>query len=992
LKGNAVRYLIRLLPFVLLVVLFVSVDSALAVVTCAEYDFTVSDGGFDVSVTQNDLGVYTPTVGFTSTLENISNRQYIEIVGPYEEIGPVINIYFEYTTNVNTGYDHHYNPGPTQIDSDVLFCGGACTLDLTVDSVTADTWIFRFWGPNDASGSIALTYIRFDCEGEPPEAWIRPFSLDDEDAEWEIWDYNLVMTIDSDYFGEMAVPFDADDIIDYAYGIGFPHLGVPADPQYFNHLLTPPLSTVIASSNDIGDSVLAATGGTVASITKLTENNCADLLIPINPNTSLCQFKIPPAIGETPTPTQEFLYDIDLTNSYIVMIDIGELGSTGQPLFLEYIVDNPRVQVGDTILAGCILGESIELLAVSVMTITSHGSGLSVGLSYPFGVSASISENSGETYVSQPTSKGVTFVTLKEEIFPTVFVPEYLLGNLTIYSTPLEACNVDPAYRSCAGDPQLRHPEDWQVSNNEVQWLNPGAILFPVARISMQLELVETNAYSLNVEAETLGDDGANPEITIQLGSEVASSTITVGIGIPQFFFIAADIREPDIGTFYTVAIHNTGDVPIRINAACVTEGDPTLAPNTCYFFNPSFDLGGSGWTASGGVGFNSEFGIARLDTGETIAQFVHLFPEDEVTPHLYRFTVETGLWTEPSYVIDEADETSTVELDFDWPDGTGFVGMEDVADGATAVTFRKYALGHNAVTFEAYLNVTTETQGDLVIEPTITTADTEVLGLTIRSMCIYGPYPNQLPEQGYNPPFRESCTRVTAPDSELLSEWISYHWKNLDNFFQCQLMALLNRMYKLAVDTYRLIGWLGRWTHSLITYDTNWFSNQFLPWLNGHFRNMTGGTIVTIEGGGASFWDVLLALINQVLSPIINLIVGLVNMAASLVLTIVTAVISLVVNVITMILSLFGLLIALLSSIITSYHVATPATIPGAPNCTDPQSSGFCVANWILENTIFSGPGAAIIPVVIAIGSILFILWAISTIKQAVTEAVQVS
>jgi hypothetical protein len=258
--------------------------------------------------------------------------------------------------------------------------------------------------------------------------------------------------------------------------------------------------------------------------------------------------------------------------------------------------------------------------------------------------------------------------------------------------------------------------------------------------------------------------------------------------------------------------------------------------------------------------------------------------------------------------------------------------------------------------------------------------------------MCIYGPYPNQLPEQGYNPPFRESCTRVTQPDGELLSEWISYHWQNLNNFFQCQLMALLNRMYKLAVDTYRLIGWLGRWTHSLVTYGFNWFATQLLPWLNGHFRNMSGGTIVTTDGGGASFWDVLLALINQILSPIINLIVGLVNQAASLVLTVVTAIIALVISVITTILSLFGLLIALLSSIITSYHNATPAVIPGAPDCSNPQSSGFCIANWVLENTIFSGPGAAIIPVIIAIGSILFILWAITTIKQAVVEAVQVS
>lgn len=994
LKGIAVRYFIRLLPIVLLVVLFTSAVPQVLAEQCLFYNFTADDYDF----VTDTAGQYEEGIGFTSSYFAPFDRQVIGIFRPggWEIEGFTVTTItgffghslsstaifqvYSFVGEPNPGTQYEFNDiNPNVSDSEIVLWG---------DVFVAVT--FYVTGPIGGAGSNIISGLEVCYEGEVEDQWIRPFSLDDEDPAWNLWDYNLVASIDTDYFGDLPNPFDADDIVTAAYD-GPIQIGQPAFPRYFNHLLTPYRDTVIAASNEIGDFVLAAKGGTVSSITKLTEGNCADLLIPINPNTSLCQFKIPPAIGEVPTPDQEFLYDIDLTNSYIVMLDIGELGSTGQPLFLEYIVDNPRVQVGDTILAGCILGKSIQLIATPVLTITSHGVGMSAGLSFPAGIQADISENSVETYVSQPTEKGITFVTLKEEIFPTVFVTEYLFDKLTIYSNPLEACNIDPAYRSCAGDPQLRNPEDWQVSGNEVQWLNPGAILFPNARIDMQLELVETNAYSFNVEAQTLGDDGANPEITLQLGSEVTTSTITVGVGVPQQFLIPATIREPDVGDFYTVAIHNSGDVPIKINAACVTEGDPSLAPNACYFFNPSFDLGASGWTAGGGVSFNSEFGVARVPSGETIAQFVHLFP-DETAPHLYRFTVETGLWTEPSYVIGENDETSTVEIEFDWPEGIGFVNLEDVADGVEAVTFRKYALRQNSITFETYLSVAAETQGILVVQPTITTADTEVLGLTLRSMCIYGPYPNQLPDQGSNPPFIESCTRVAKPDNELLSSWISYQWASLNNFFQCQLMALLNRMYKLAVDTYRLIGWLGRWTQSLITYGFTWFANQMLPWLNGHFRNMSGGTIVTTEGGGASFWDVLLALINQILSPIINLIVGLVNMAASLVLTIVTAIVSLVVSVITTILSLFGLLIALLTSVISSYQNATPAVIPGAPNCTDPQSSGFCIANWVLENTIFSGPGAAIIPVIIAIGSILFLLWAISTIKQAVTEAVQVS
>jgi hypothetical protein len=78
-----------------------------------------------------------------------------------------------------------------------------------------------------------------------------------------------------------------------------------------------------------------------------------------------------------------------------------------------------------------------------------------------------------------------------------------------------------------------------------------------------------------------------------------------------------------------------------------------------------------------------------------------------------------------------------------------------------------------------------------------------------------------------------------------------------------------------------------------------------------------------------------------------------------------------------------------LIASILTLWNDTEPAALPFVPTCsTNPQSSGMCVAFWMMEHTIFSGTGAVFIPLIISFGSLLGLLWAARKLRNAINMA----
>jgi hypothetical protein len=208
--------------------------------------------------------------------------------------------------------------------------------------------------------------------------------------------------------------------------------------------------------------------------------------------------------------------------------------------------------------------------------------------------------------------------------------------------------------------------------------------------------------------------------------------------------------------------------------------------------------------------------------------------------------------------------------------------------------------------------------------------------------------------------------------------------------------MVLLNKMYTLGKQEYLLAGWNIRYSQSQLKLWSSWLGKQFFPWLDGQFRNIAIGQVTTVyqTGGGqcSDLFCVLQTLINGLVTPlnsIVNTILAILGGIAGLFLSIISGLIALMIAYVTELLRLLQLGQQLLATLLAAYNNSTPVAIPGLPSCSlDPRSSAFCMGIWVLDNTIFSGTGAAIIPMLTGILSIHLLIWAVAELKRTVLGA----
>lgn len=177
------------------------------------------------------------------------------------------------------------------------------------------------------------------------------------------------------------------------------------------------------------------------------------------------------------------------------------------------------------------------------------------------------------------------------------------------------------------------------------------------------------------------------------------------------------------------------------------------------------------------------------------------------------------------------------------------------------------------------------------------------------------------------------------------------------------------------------------------------WADRTLFPWLGGHLSNIAraaGGAVgVDVGGGCHDIFCLLEAVVSAVVGPIVDLvgrivdtILGLVNTAIEVMLPLVEAVIGFFVQVIQGLGGLLNSLFTMISAFVTGISNAQPAPVPGLPNCAlDPSSNSLCAVMYGLEQTIFSGEGAAIIPLFIGILSIVQLNWLISKVLELISE-----
>lgn len=742
----------------------------------------------------------------------------------------------------------------------------------------------------------------------------------------------------------------------------------------------PALSTIIvpgtvhrvsAFSDDAGDFVMAAQGGEIVDIEYTSPAMCFLWGVVIE---QACYF------GGPDSGAQLFnLYKFPITfDVQTVTIEL-EDGT-----HLRYMVENANhyVSLNQVIEAGCVLGETIQAdrlplsqAAATISTIVANFTGLE-----------------GVLNTGSDGQFGVTLIELRDETEVVPMLP--LIQNLTVYNTDAVPCNANPNFKDClVTNPELKRDAESWIMYGDAEPGDAGVLLHPDAYMQQVVNLPEDGDFTLRVgfyyfSLDLLdGRTGEERELTFRVGTFTASETVEMTTDYQEVAIEVVDPGEDVSGLGYTVRIANTGgNGGIVVRAVCLTTEDHELNPRNCYFQNPEFD-GIVGWSPNYltvGAGFVQLFNL------QSISQTVSLQPNEDDSPRTYRLEVDARIVPAPGETYE--DDEGEALLDYSWEGNTGEVGSLDLQWNTPGNPGYPDAFQTLSVDIE----VDEPTSGAFNLVAVVTDNPT-IRGIAISRACLTAD-PEGPPTSGVSGPFQTTCSTIPIPTDNGVGAWTMYHWRNLDKFFNCKLMVLLNKWFNVFDQFRRTALLFMRYNVALVQRAVDWLTTA-MWWLNGHLRNIAIGQITTVSSG-ATFWDVLLALINGVLSPLLNailevvaLIRGIVEAAVILMLAGVVAAIALIVLFVAQILNLLLLGRELLSVLINAFNGAPLPSIPLLPLCSvDPQSSPICVGLWVLENTIFSGPGSIAIPLLVSIGSIHLILWIIGEIKRTVMRMATVS
>lgn len=744
---------------------------------------------------------------------------------------------------------------------------------------------------------------------------------------------------------------------------------------------------VFALANMPDVSVLSVQAGTVESISPISVEQCKQWTI-ITIMKSCYVY-----IEDEKTLLGKY-YAVDVAPVQKVVVQFSAT------LRFEYLVNNPKVSVGDTILAGCIVGSTVNLTPIFGFELSITGGGIIPDIS-----------------LDTENRLGVAVVRRMEDL-GNGFESTDLLDLLTEDRDALQACNVNTRYRACAGDGELRTPESWS-QRGLVQW-DPdgtGAILQPGASIVQTLALDDSQNYAFNVQARPVGDY-QSARMQLQLGETLQQFT-----GFPPGMITAIPygLHSPDVAPLYSVGIYNNGSVPLEIVTACVRSETVSAPVPSCVFSNHSFDYGLSDWQTTGTVNLGVTEGQIWAETNSTIGQSITLYPNGAQT-HEYNLLVEVTV--PPAFRTGTGDVTMT----YTWNGQTTALSAPNSQPNYPFSNFTPPEVPNGAawsedgyVRFRATIPVTQQTTGVMSIGTLLINGAPQNAGVLIGRVCIDNPL--QPPEEGfvdgvpYEMPLH--CETPALPTNrDQFGDWIIYLWGNLDKYFRCDLNIMLGRMFNQMYQGWRFIQWQMLYQQASASQLSRWLSSDLFPWLAGYFRNMAVGQVTVFQqAGGGQCSDVfclLYQVANLLFSPISDLVNGfvgglnnvldtllgilrdivdtvlnLVNQAASLLFGIISALLTIALQIITEFIRLILMARDLLLALVGAYNNATPQTIQGMPNCQiNPRNQGWCVFIYVVDNTLLAGArGTALIAIIISILSALLLIWGVKEIRNVVLK-----
>ena len=913
-------------------------------------------------------------------------------------------------------------PSAVFADSGIFTSANTITEDGYDVTVTANSNYSGFCGTNQYS-----IYVEIGAEIE-----IDDFSISPAPANY--YPYRHLVTLyyaDSTYeqFGWNSQPV-ANTIgkRPIAFDLYGECGGVPIQIDFTYHLVTPPLTRPLVANDRVAiarvpenpalDGYYANRGGIgflsnniSANVSAVSSGVVTDVR-PVELRDCFINSIIDPPLGEYPIPGACVFYyspkqttelrSNSFTVYFVTIID-------GANEYKQLVTNAPDYVVeGQNITAGCTLGKPVTVSNEHIDTIRNAFLAINpeVALFY------SLMQGHENDTVS-----AITYAWVNEQEYPDNDAWDWYTQEPKDQSP----CNVRTGFEGCIGDAELKDYTQWDYTNGVV-WNNPGAFIGANDTISAVMNLDATREMTLDVGIYE-GSQGTTQKVRLQLGTTTQDFEFT-GQNVAGKFSIASDLHAPDAGGFYTVSVKNTGQSLLRVDYICVRFSDetaptptPTTEPNTpgspppdetvCTFANSDFNDGTNGWTVpESGAGA----GEVHLATSQVIVQNV------SKPAGTYALSVVATIWAYNTYAPNQQN-TDDVTLDYSFPYSVTFntIGTK---------TYGEFAQ-NTVVVFRTTVTLGSDTSGDFAIRATLNSAPSGVRGVAIRSVCLGQNVDN--PPAGFDAGeesggiFVATCTKIPNPTDNGILTNITWLWAKLNSFFQCDLMKLLNSMYKLGLQQFTMLGWSVRWAQASVISGTNWISGQFVPWLGGYLDNIAIGRQVTyvnetadecnnifclISQIGNSFISFLnngLGLISQILTNIlqplfdsliriiervINLLLDIIERVVILFLDIVVRIINVFFRILDIVLDVINQITSLFAGFANAFNTATPVTIDGLPNCNiNPKGNGYCIALWMMENTIFSGRGALLIPLIIAFAYTLTLIRTVKSLRKMVME-----
>lgn len=128
--------------------------------------------------------------------------------------------------------------------------------------------------------------------------------------------------------------------------------------------------------------------------------------------------------------------------------------------------------------------------------------------------------------------------------------------------------------------------------------------------------------------------------------------------------------------------------------------------------------------------------------------------------------------------------------------------------------------------------------------------------------------------------------------------------------------------------------------------------------------------------------------IVDQLLVPLFKLVLQFIETFLNFVLYLLVLLIRLGLTLVIRLFEIARYGLEILTTILTAWNGAPAKTLEGMPNCDTTPDAGLCQIWWLMDNTIFTGPGALIIPIITATGWILLALYLVKELRSTVFKA----